>query len=290
MRRLFLAVAGILLSLFCGPQFALAAVMTPESITLEVLPGNRVHQTITLENDSDAIEVYTLEITGVEFGSSADDLSFAQLSNDEQGWFSLSAGSVKLDPGQSQSIEVEIAAPSTAAPQLLPVAVIATKSADTGTGVGVTSALASLLFVQIGQSLQANLAVDSFATVPENTHVSPVRFAALVSNTGAGLSQPEVGVSITNIWGHEVAVVPLNPTGRRVPGYTNRVFSAAWQAGDWRIGPYTATIYVYPDDTATVITASTRVVLFPWQMLCVFAGITVSLMAGGVLITRARRR
>lgn len=290
MRSLKAAIIGILLALSCRVPAVSAAMMTPDSVTLEILPGNRANQTITLENDSEFVETYALELVGVEFGESADDVMFTELSSEESSWVSLSVGAVRLDPGQSQSFEVRMAVPAEAQSQPFPLAIIATKVTDASVGVGVTSALASLLFLQVGQDLQADLAIDSFAAVPKNTHVSPVRFAALVQNTGAGLSEPEVGLQITNVWGREIAVVPMNPAGRRVPGYTNRVFSATWQAGDWRIGPYTATVYVFPDETAKVLTESTRVVLFPWQMLCILAVIMMGLMTGGLLLMRARRR
>lgn len=290
MVRLIVLFAGLFMSLCFGAQTVFAAVITPEAVTLEVLPGNRANQTVTLENDSDAVQVYTLEITGIEFGSSADDLGFTALSDEEQKWFSLSAGSVRLDPGQSQSVEVGITVPSAATVQSLPIAVIATKAPDATSGVAVTSAIASLFFVQIGQGLQANLAIDSFASLPENTHVAPVRFAALVSNSGAGLAQPEVGIRITNMWGKEVEIIPMNPTARRVPGYTNRVFSAVWEAGNWRFGPYTATVFVYPDETGKALTSISRVVLFPWQMLCIFTACGFCLAVVALLILRARRR
>lgn len=290
MRGFFGAVfLGLALSCLMAPK-VLAAVMTPEAVTLDVLPAQRAIQTITLENDELLTQKFALELTGIAFGKSADDLRFTELSPESAAWLSLSKSELEILPGQTEVVEVTISVPADAQSRVLSFAVIATQQADESQGIKVTRAVTTLVFTQIGEGLMPNLQVNTFSTVPENVHTSPVKLAALVTNTGTGLSQPTMGIVITNWWGHEVATLPLNSEQKRVPGLTHRVFSTTWQAGPWKFGPYQAQLFVFPDDSGTTLTTTTNMVLFPWQMLSVFALAILVMIAGVIFYQRARSR
>lgn len=269
---------------------AQAATVDPESVTLSVLPGEKVHQTIRFENDSEDIQTYSLTLSSLSFGASADDLRFGTLEPSQHDWIVVDRDSFVLESGADQAVEVTVTVPADVVSQVFSFAVIATTQAENNVGVGVTSGLAALFFLEIGGDLGSNLRIDTFDTVAENDQRLPVRFATLITNSGAGLAEPEVGVVIKNIWGKEVELISLNPTGRRVPGYTNRVFTEEWRGSPWRFGPYTAELYVFPDNSDAVITATTHVVLFPWRMLCVFAVLGLIFTGAAYAFVRARRR
>lgn len=289
MRSLLLA-AGLILAAWCCPQSIQAATVTPESAQLQVGAGERVHQTVTFENDSEQVQTYQVSVSGVSFGASADDLRFEPLTAEQSAWINIDKTEFLLSPRGTQSVEVTVDVPVAQPAQTLTLAVIASAELGEQGGIGVSSGLASILFVTIGQGLQPNLSITSFGAVPASDHRLPIKFAALITNSGSGLSQPQVGVVIKNIWGHEVATLSMNPTGRRVPNDTNRVFSVDWEGSAWRLGPYTVDLYVFPDDSATVLTSSTSVVLFSWQMLGVLAVGTLALGVAVTLYLRARRR
>jgi hypothetical protein len=84
---------------------------------------------------------------------------------------------------------------------------------------------------------------------------------------------------IKNVWGKQLDIVDLNPTGRRVPTGTNRIYSGEWLGSPWRFGVYTVELYVFPDETEAVTRASTSVVLFSWR--------TFSILGVSGLITGA---
>jgi hypothetical protein len=290
MRRFVLAV-------FCASVISLLQVLpvraitsTPDVVTLQVLPGEKAYQTVTLENTSSYSHDYTVSIFGLSFGESADDLRFEQLTEEQSGWIKLESEEFSLLPNESFPLGIGIEIPNGEGFESFDLAIIVTETGAATSGVGVAAANAILLFVNIGADQLPNLGIETFATVPEVTHRAPVKFAALISNAGNGLSEPQVGVVITNIWGREVTTISLNPNGRRLPPQTNRVFSAEWAAEWWRFGPYSTVLYVFPDDSDVSLTASGSVVLFPWQMLCIFIASTGILGAAIIVIKRARSR
>lgn len=268
---------------------AQAAVVTPDSVTLQTQPGERVHQTVIFENDTDQTQNYGVNLLGVTFGASADDLRFVDLDAAEREWIDVSLLAFTLAPQATQAVEVTVNVPPDQSDQTLSFALLATTDVSGQSGVGVTSGVASIVFVNIGQELQPNLQIGSFDTVTAKTHRLPMKFALLVANTGPGLAQPDIALVIKNFWGREVKVISLNPLERRVPSMTNRVFSADWEGGPWHFGPYTVQAYVFPDDSAAVLTSSMSVVLFPWQMLVVLAVAGLSLSGAIALYWRARR-
>ncbi len=266
----------------------MATTVNPEVVTLSVQPGEQIQQTIWLSNESTTEQTYDLSLLGIEFGASADDLIFVELDPEHRAWIELDNLQVTLHSGVGRAIEVNIRPTNSAQSEVFTFALLATTSASQESGVTVVTSLASLFFVQVGDLAAPLLKIESFETVPVDVHLSPVRFAALVTNQGRGLSKPEIGVVIKNIWGHEVDVLSLNPTGRRLPEQTSRIFSAAWEAGNWRFGPYTAELYVFPDSTDTVLGAKIDVVLFAWRTLCVF--VVFAVLCVGLIILATRRR
>jgi hypothetical protein len=266
-----------------------AGTVDPQSVTLEAPADGQVQQTLRIANDADVLKIYKLELSAVAFGASADELLFSDLTTERAAWIVLDRAEIVIDPKSEQSISVTISPDQTADGEILTFAVIATEQVVEQPGINVASGLASVFFVKVGETGAAQLHIDSFETVPGNVRKPPVRLAALITNLNSGLAEPQVGVVIRNIWGKEVAVVSLNPTGRRVPGYTNRVFSAEWEAEGLRFGPYTAELYVFPDSSSTTLTAATTVVLFPWRMLGISLVIVAVFLGAFYAFWRTRR-
>ncbi|MFZ2681733.1 MAG: hypothetical protein WAZ14_01410 [Patescibacteria group bacterium] len=288
MRKFWMFTGCLLIFGLSCHRSALALVATPSAATLQVEIGEQAIQSLNYENDAGVTEEFQLSLMEVEFGESADDLRFLPLSESKRAAVSLSAETLHLEPGTSQAVEVRINAGQISENYAL--AVLAMGVAQGGAGVNVASAQANLVFVNVGAVAPVTLNIDSFSTIPEQDHASPIKFAVLLSNQGDGVAQPKVGVQIKNMWGKEVEVVPLNPTGRRIPGQTSRIFSADWQASKFQTGVYRATVYVYPDDSEQVLTQELRVVLFSWRLLCILAGAGVLLIASGLILRRAMSR
>lgn len=271
-----------------GGASAHAAIVDPESVTLRTLSGETINQEIRYENDTAETQVYTLAITGVSFGASADELFFKEIDAIRSEWIKLSQTEFTLEPGAEQMIELTLAIPEATQSEVFSFAVIAETQTTGDGGVGVASGLATLFFVDIGGELEPQLRIETFETIPHGARQLPVRFATLIANTGDGLAEPDIAISITNIWGQEVALLPLNAAGRRIPGYTNRVFSTEWEGSPWKFGPYTAELYVFPDDSDFALTSSVNVVLFPWRTLSVF--IVIGLIFTGLIYALRRVR
>ncbi len=283
---IWIASIGVL----CLISPASAAVLDPDSVTLNVLPGNKLQQTLSLENDAAELKTYRLQVSGISFGSSADDLRFEDLETVKRAWIVLDQSEFSVGPGQTQVMNMEINVPDATDEQVFSFAVIAIEQATDGAGVGVTSGLASLFFIEIGEGLQPALELETFGVVSDNDRQLPVRFASLLANTAAGLSTPDIGIVIKNMWGKKIELISLNPTQRRLPGFTHRVFSEEWQGSAWRFGKYSAELFVFADEASPPIIASTSMVLLPWRTLSVF-GVSGLFLAGVIYsFTRVRRR
>lgn len=259
--------AALLLVVFC--RHTVAATIQPDSVNLDIQRGERAHQTVTIENDTAEPEEYRMSVSGISFGESADDLRFEPLSSTQSTWIKLDQPAFTLEPYSARNVEVTVEVPADVEVEQLNFAVLATVISNNQAGVGVTSALASLFFVDIGEQAPVDLRLDSFENITANSHVRPLKFAVLVSNLGVSTAQPQVGLVVKNMFGRQVEVINLNPTGRRVPGGTSRVFAGDWTGGPWRLGVYTVDALVFPDDSGRELSASTRVVLFSWPTVLI---------------------
>ena len=269
---------------------AQAATVSPDSVTLVVEPGHTVHQIISFENDTEATENYVLNLQAVSFAESADDLRFSALDQEQKTWISLDRQLVTIEPGATETVKVAVAVPGGIVQEVLMFAVIAMHQTGAQPGVGVAQGIATLVFVEIGNQSVSSLHLETFEVVPKNSHQLPLRLAALVINQGAGLLEPELFVVIKNIWGKEIEVMSLNPTERRLPGNTYRVFSEEWQGSAWRFGWYTAQLFIVQADNSQPDFATTSVVLFPWRTLGIFGASGLILVTATYVLFRARRR
>jgi hypothetical protein len=287
MRFGFLLLATVLAS--CIAWHPTEAAITPSSVSLSVEPGTSVQQIIGVMNDTAQEQAYELVLSGVAFGDFAEDLRFVPLAQEYRSMITLDTQNFLLDSGAHRDIRLTVVSQANDIPQEFAFAVIAQTPASASPGVEVASAYASIFFVSLGESVAPTLQIQAFETIPHPDRALPIRFAGLVTNTGPSVSRPEIGVVIRNPWGKEIEHFSLNDLGQRIPVETSRAFTGEWTGYPWRLGPYTAEFYVYPDDSDTVLTAAIRVVLFPWQMLVVLA-IIATLLSGGIYVLRRALR
>ncbi len=288
MRRVFLFMVVVLV-LGMGAR-PVVAMVNPAVTTLIAEPGRSLQQVIAITNETGATQTYSLEVVGVVFGDLAEDLRFVELEPSRRAAITLSEQAFVLEPQARRDVHISLSSTNEVPSEAFTFAVIArTEVAESG-GVGVATAQAALFFIETMTDAAPELQIAAFETIPSRDHALPIKFAGLIQNTGASLSQPEVGIVIRNPWGKEIEHLSLNEDGRRLPGQTSRIFSAEWSGHPWRVGPYTAEFYVYPDETDVVIVGTLRVVLFPWQMLCVFAVLALVFTGTVGALIRARRR
>jgi hypothetical protein len=287
--RLVVGLVAVIVTFLAGFQPAFATV-EPTATTLDIETGQTVEQIVEVTNDTARPQVYIIDKAGIVFGDSADDLRFIELAPEYAELITIDGTSFTLDSGERREVRVTVSSRDAALAGEFAFAVIARTASGSTEGVGVVSAYASVFFVRLGEGLQPQLRLDAFETVPGTDHSLPIRFATLVTNTGEGLSQPEMGIILRNLWGKEIARLSLNDLGRRLPAGTSRVFTGEWSGHPWRLGPYTAEFYAYADDSDEVLTATVPVVLFPWQMLVVCVVVAAVLSGGIYVLRRAWRR
>lgn len=275
--------ASVWLFLF---SFVQAARIEPDAVDVTLRSGERQTQEIKILNEEARSKTYEFSFLKVTFGPTADDLIFSPLEESYASRLFLSDTSLVV-PAQGEAVvTVTIDPPTDIVSESFAFALIAQEQLAAGesSGISVQSGLATLFFVTAGEPSPAELKVVGFEPLVSSTATLPVRFAALLTNEGAGNIQPAGQVTIRNIFGHTAAVLPLTQVPRRLPAKTNRVFAVTWgqepqvkglaaELRSFHIGPYTATLEVLSADGQNVLTSQTRVVLFPWRTVALVGGI-----------------
>lgn len=278
-----------------------AARIDPDASDLVVQPGVDQTRDVNIVNDSDQAQTYALSFLQVHFGQTAEEMQFVALDAAHSSWFSLSSATLTVAPHSTAPVTVTIAVPSEAVAETITFALIAqSQGSDNGgaAGVSIRSGLASLLFVTVGNGQSAQLAITGFEAIPSRAAYLPIRFVALLTNSGTGNIQPAGQAVIRNIFGHTVNVLPLTEVPRRVPAQTSRVFTVNWGAvaegtgllGEikhFHLGRYTVTLEVASADGQSTLKQTVSVVLFPWRTVALVAGFFVVLLL--LFIRRVRR-
>lgn len=276
-----MCILGITSSFFLTTT-ASAVRFDPDATDVVIDPGTELVRTLHLINENNQTETYNLSLQLVEFGSSADDLVFSELPEDMKDWFELTTQRVELTPHSTRAIDLSISPEGEASGRVVTVALIAqqeNKSAEVTGGVSVRQGVAALFFMTIGDVLEADLTISSFEATPKFTSTFPIRFITVLTNQGQATTQPVGQVVLTNMWGKDIAALPLIEIPRRIPGGTSRVFTINWQPNSGiYIGPYTATLELLSADGQSVIFKTTNVVLFPWRILALVGGLIVVIL------------
>ena len=160
------------------------------------------------------------------------------------------------------------------------------------TKVQTSQMVTSLIFTRIAGNIielgdiREFRSTETFLSRPEAT------FELRFENKGNVFLQPQGEIKITNMWGEERGIIPINQNSQygKVPQKTGgsdgiRKFTFAWK-GEWSIadiGRYTATVTLgYGTDNRQFTSAKTTFWVIPFKLLF---GVLFSLIIFGFLIT-----
>lgn len=247
-----------------GASTGLTIQPVKDSHTIE--PGKSVSSQITLKNESDS--AVKVEVTIEDFIPAAGSTNVQFVGRAEgvttvRDWITFDApDSFVFEKGQSRSITYTIKAPSDAEPGGH-FGVIFFKATDAkqqgqlkvGTRVGM------LIFITVpGNQLQKGRVLDFSA--PLFVQKGPVPFTIKFENTGTVHFEPKGTITITNIFGKEVGVVPV--AGQTVLPTGVRDLSAMWDVSGLLLGRYVAEINII-DGEGNELTAN-RIAFYAFPM------------------------
>jgi hypothetical protein len=161
------------------------------------------------------------------------------------------------------------------------------KPADPGQVV-VTEKVGVLVLAQLGRGNEQGLITDLVSSSVGSTDT--LRFLLTFYNSGNTYLKPKGEIHITNIFGQQVASIPLNRGAQIVLPQNQRIFESLWSPG-WRLGRYTATAILYYGDPKIESQISATVWIVPWTRVALVLGALIVLAyALRKLIAKYNRR
>ncbi len=259
--------------------------VSPPNFALEAQPGQVVSQEIVVSNHGGGELPIRIDAAGFEPAGSLGQATIINQQTDVVTWTLVSPKEFILKPGGRQTVTFLIDVPPDAPPGGHYLSILASLGID-GAGAGGVSVgqrVGVLILLRVAGEVKEDLHIASF-TGPGFTARGPVTFDLLARNLGNVHLRPAGVITITSMFGGEVARLPV-PEENILPG-SERAFAVTWDAG-WRIGWFTAEyLGIYGARNSEVRDRAT-VVIFPWYVvLPPLAVLTLVLFAG----IRGRRR
>ncbi len=199
-------------------------------------------------------------------------------------WVSFEPETFTLEPREQKNVRFTIEVPETADPGGHYAGLIAgTQEREIeGTGVGITHRIASLVLLTVPGEMIEDLSVVDFKTGKDYYEQGPITFESRFKNEGTVHIQPDATVLIEDIFGREVARVPVEK--RNVLPDATRKIETEWNVGNLWGGRYTATLTgSYGMESLPIEEKQVTFWAFPWK-----AGIGIILVLIFFILTRKR--
>lgn len=194
-------------------------------------------------------------------------------------WMDVSPDPYIIPPEGSVNVPVSIRVPEDAAPGGHYAAVmIGTRPPDGGSmQVGTAQIISSLFFVRIAGDVVEKGQIRSFRPLSQFVQTPNVDFSLRFENTGNVHLQPQGEIIITNMWGRERGIIPINQKthfGNVLP-QSVREFQFTWsgEPAFTDVGRYEATVALgYGTDQRTFLTKRTHFWVVPVRPLLILLG------------------
>ncbi|MBD3252015.1 hypothetical protein GF380_06240 [Candidatus Uhrbacteria bacterium] len=281
---------------------AFATTVSPLLFEFEIAPGKSTQETISVINDSEQTQTYTLFVEN--FIASGEDGSQQYLHEEIPtglaSWVVVDEPTVTIAPGERAEFPFLVNVPNDAEPGGHYATVFFSRGGASGrsTGVGITEQVGVLLLVQVPGDIKEQANVESFRiTNGMILNRLPAEFELRIRNTGSVHISPRGTLVVRNLLGSVVERLPANPNKSRILPNSIRRIQSGWaktleekQGGffaeltnEWNnfaIGKYTASIDVTYGSRQTAL-PDQRVSFWviPWRILIVVILIIVAIIA-----------
>ncbi len=229
--------------------------VTPPLFQLSALPGDIWQSSIKVVNgNAYPITIYT-EVANFEATGEDGRGKFVPILNDEPGvstlahWITVTEGPHIIPAEQSKEISLFAEIPENAPPGGHYAAILVSTEPPTAGekfAVQTSQAVTSLFFVRIEGDVNESATIREFRAFKSFLQRPEAEFSLRFENKGNVHLQPRGNIIITNMWGTERGVIPVNYQthfGNVLPK-TIRDFRFSWQSdfGITDIGRYTAEV------------------------------------------------
>ena len=193
-------------------------------------------------------------------------------------WVTLTQSEVVIAPGQTATIPFSVRVTADAAPGGHYAAIlVGTKPPQENTAasqVQTAQFVTSLLFVRVSGDVVESGNIREFSTEKTINNDPDIQFNIRFENTGNVHLQPQGDITITNMWGTERGVIPINYQthfGNVLPA-SIRKFSFSWTGAksSYDIGRFKAIATLgYGEDTKNFSTSTTYFWVIPLQQILI---------------------
>jgi hypothetical protein len=280
MRHKQMWVAGTLVAIFLailpGAIFAqdvdqINLGISPQVLELSANPGDVIKNEVRLTNGSDqAIEIETIPKnftpTGEEGGVNLteDETSFSLAD-----WITVIPSSIIIPAETTQDFEVTISVPTNAEPgghfgsvafKTVP------PPAGDGNSAQVSQEIAPVILLKVAGDIVEEANISSFESSKSFwSNENPITFDTRIENTGNVHFKPSGNITIKNMFGGVVTVIPLEEKNT-LPDSIRKI-TTDWSDPGFAVGKYTAELTVVYGANDTFLTAETDFIVFPYQTI-----------------------
>ncbi len=277
----------LILSFFVLSSHVNAASLIPESLDVLALPGDTTIIKFDILNNSQEKKEYFIDLLSVEIDKISGDISF-YATDYLQNWISFSENAISVEGMSNGEISASVSIPKEIDHGIYTFAVRVVEITDPDNFISVNTGFISLIFVQIGEDLSKQASVLDFDTQPRISSQLPIDFFVTMRNEGQSICRPSGIITIKNILGGIVDIIPINETGNRIVPNQTRTLSSEWgfnQRSDGffqnlknEIGQFTFGIFqiepvIVLFDNDAVEIDKIWIIVFPWRLVSLISAI-----------------
>ena len=224
----------------------------PFLIEADVNPGEKNDYSITLVNTTDHALAFTVSINDFVPNGRTGQPRFLDSTETADPRYALSSWvritkqpDFTIPPHGQTAVKFSLNPPADAEPGTHYGGILFGQAGASGAGPGsaVEQKVGAIILARLGKS-QEKGAISEFFTQHAVYQSLPVDFLLTFHNYGNVHSKPKGDITIRNIFGEEVAQVPVNPDAGIVLPESERDFVSSWRPR-WAFGRYTAETIMY---------------------------------------------
>jgi len=257
----------------------------PTLISLTANPGDTVKADINLRDISKGSLLVSSQVN--DFTANGEDGTPKVVLEDEVNPYSLRTwispiDSMTLKPKELKKLTITIDVPTNASPGGYYGVVRFTGTAPElkDTGVSLSASLGALVFLRVNGDAHENMAIEEFSVNKNSTRgnffeSTPINFTERIKNNGNIYEQPSGKITITDMFGKDVATVNVNlPPGNVLPSSIRKfeqTLDSSTLGNKTLFGYYKAHLSVSYGDSKQEIKSDLTFWVIPYKLIAIIA-------------------
>ncbi len=279
---------------FAAAQNTAGLEIKPAIIEDRAQPGSVYSFTLKVKNLSDTKQTFYLGAQDIKGLSDSGNPIFSDENTPTEyelsTWIKEPAEAVTFEGGEQKTLKYSLQVPANASPgshfgsiyfDIRP-PTQRTNSAGVGYRIG------AVISLRIAGNVVEEAQLREFSTDKLIYGVPHITFKSKVDNLGNDLLRPHGVINITDMWGRDTAVVPVNDTGAPVFPGADRSYKTVWDGSSFAFGRYQAVLSLsYGDEAKKTISQITSFWVLPLKPILIVLGVFVGLILALYLFVKS---